>query len=69
MCRRRGADWHLPPALPPRAAHHRERGRGEQLRAGPLHNRQGDRGPCAGPREEAGRHVHRSTGAYLFLNN
>ena len=34
-------DWHLPAALPPWAADQRKGGRGEQLRQGPLHHRQG----------------------------
>ncbi|CAG9138386.1 unnamed protein product [Plutella xylostella] len=35
----RGAHGHVPPAVPPRAAHHRQGGRGQQLRARTLHHR------------------------------
>mmetsp|Transcript_34725 Transcript_34725/g.90870 ORF Transcript_34725/g.90870 Transcript_34725/m.90870 type:complete len:201 (+) Transcript_34725:103-705(+) len=60
--RRRGPHGHLPPALPPRAAHLGQGGRGEQLRAWPLHHRQGDRRPRPRPHPQARRQLHRPPG-------
>lgn len=61
-CRRRSPHRHVPTAVPSRAADHRQRGRGQQLRPRPLHDRQGDRGHRAGPDPEAVGPVHRSSG-------
>lgn len=62
FCCRRSAYRHLQTIVPSRAADHRQRGCGQQLRSGPLHHRQGDRGHRAGPDPEAVGPVHRSAG-------
>ena len=61
---RRGPHRHLPPAVPPRAAHLRQGGRRQQLRPWPLHHRQGDRRPRPGPHPQAGGQLHRPAGAH-----
>mmetsp|Transcript_43122 Transcript_43122/g.126800 ORF Transcript_43122/g.126800 Transcript_43122/m.126800 type:complete len:201 (-) Transcript_43122:105-707(-) len=60
--RRRGPHGHLPPAVPPGAADLRQGGRREQLRPWPLHDRQGDCRPRAGPHPQARRQLHRPPG-------
>ena len=57
---RRSPHRRVPPAVPPRAADLRQGGRGQQLCARALHDRQGDRGPGPGPHPQAGRQLHRS---------
>mmetsp|Transcript_49063 Transcript_49063/g.138591 ORF Transcript_49063/g.138591 Transcript_49063/m.138591 type:complete len:226 (+) Transcript_49063:163-840(+) len=61
---RRGPHGHLPPALPPGAADLGEGGRRQQLRAGPLHDRQGDRRPGPGPHPQARGQLHGAAGVH-----
>ena len=63
---RRGADGDVQAAVPSGAADQREGGRGEQLRAGALHDREGDRGPVPGPDPEAGGQLHGAAGVFGF---
>ena len=57
---RRSSNRDLSSIIPPRATDLRQRGRGEQLRSGSLHPRQGDH--RSGPRQNSQdrRHVHQS---------
>mmetsp|Transcript_18076 Transcript_18076/g.56318 ORF Transcript_18076/g.56318 Transcript_18076/m.56318 type:complete len:278 (-) Transcript_18076:1387-2220(-) len=59
---RRGAHRHVPPALSPRAAHLGQGGRRQQLRARPLHGRQGDHRPRARPHPQARGQLHGPAG-------
>ena len=54
--------------LPPRTADHGERGRGEQLRARPLHHRQRTHRRRPGPNSQIGRPVHRAPGYFYDIN-
>ena len=50
--------WHLQAAVPPRAADHGQGGRGQQLRPGSLHHRQGaDRGHTRQDQEAGREHL------------
>merc|ERR1712156_1415019 len=60
--RRLGPHWHLPSAVPPRAADNWQGGCRQQLRPWSLHHRKRDRRSCARPHQEVGRSVHWSPG-------
>merc|ERR1712087_934994 len=62
----RGAHGHVPPAVPPRAADHRQGGRGQQLCARALHDRKGDCGPVSGPHPATGGQLHGVAGLPLL---